>query len=592
MINNEILRHQLISRRVFFTATGKVALLSVLFARLFYLQLMKGNDYKILSDKNRIHFIIIPPTRGVIKDRNGSPIAENRSSFLLKLDKKQTKNYINSLEKLFSLVSLDDQTKRDLFAKLKKVRSRGTSSILEDISWDTVSIVEENLSALSGIFIEQVEVRKYNFPESTCHLTGYIGKFSEQDLVGNDKMSSEFMVGKTSLEKHYEDILKGEIGYKKVEVDANGLFVSQIEKVESVPGNNLDLNIDIGLQNLIYSLSPKEGCSTVVMDIHTGAIIALCSTPSFNPEDFLHGISKTKWDQLTKDPYKPLINKITQAQYPPGSTFKLITVLAALESGMKASQEFFCSGHIILGSRAFNCSSIHGHGTLNLIQSIQTSCNCYMYNIARTIGAEKILSVAKRFEYGMPTKIDLPGELNGFVPDRNWKIRNFKFDWTLADTFNIAIGQGALLSTPVQQAKIAASFANGKYIIRPRIAKIVEEAKYNILINPEHLEIIHQGMYKVVNERGGSSFKNSSSLVEFAGKTGTSQVIAKKNALDDLSSASVKWDRRNHALFAGFTPFKNPKYAISIIIDHGGGGGRAASPIAKAIAEYIHLNDL
>jgi penicillin-binding protein 2 len=215
-----------------------------------------------------------------------------------------------------------------------------------------------------------------------------------------------------------------------------------------------------------------------------------------------------------------------------------------------------------------------------------------MYNIGRTIGAEKILSVAKRFEYGVPTKIDMPGELSGFVPDRNWKIRNFKFDWTLADTFNIAIGQGALLSTPIQQAKIAASFANGKYIVRPRIAKIAEESKSEIIIKNEHLNIIHEGMYKVVNERGGSSFKNTSSIVEFAGKTGTSQVIAKKNAQDDLSSASVRWDRRNHALFAGFTPFKNPKYAISIIVDHGGGGGRVASPIAKAIAEYIHLNGL
>jgi penicillin-binding protein 2 len=593
VLDREVTRSQLISRRAFLLTTGKISLLSALLGRMFYLQILKGSEYKILSDKNRISLILIPPIRGAIFDKNKKLICENRSSFLLKLDKRRNKDYSKAIEKLFSICQFSDEEKKSIFSNLKKSNPKIPVTLINDMEWEKLALVEENIAELKGIYAEQIYVRKYNFPESFAHISGYVGKMTENDLRNSqEKFSQEFQIGKTGLEKQYESYLQGEFGLKKIEVDAKGNFISQIEKQEPISGQNIDLNIDSDLQEFTHHILPKEGASALVLDLEDGKVLAACSTPAFDPNKFVNGIDFEYWNSLINNPYKPLVNKISQSQYPPGSTFKLITILAALEAGIKPDQEFTCVGHVDIGKKAFHCWNKAGHGTLNMSDAIKHSCNSYMFNIARLIGADRILELAKKFGFGTQTNIDLPSELKGFVPDRNWKLKNFKFDWSLGDSFNISIGQGALLATPIQQLKMIAAFASNGKLFTPRLSKNLSQEFEQLNIKTEYFSLIKDAMFKVVNESGGTGSKAYSSIVSVSGKTGTSQVIAKRNANDDLSRASVKRERRNHALFAGFFPYEEPQYAVNIIVDHGGGGGAAAGPIAKNIAEYIYKNKL
>ncbi len=588
MLDREVLRHQLVSRRTFLLAGGKISLLAALLSRIFYLQLIKGNEYKILSDKNRINLVMLPPNRGIICDRNEVILADNRASFSLKLDRRQAKSYKKSLETLINILSLSENEQKDIYNKIKKHNYKAPISLLYDLSWKRVSVVEERIFDLPAIYVDEINVRRYIFPEPNCHITGYVGKVNEQELQESGQSENDFQVGKSGIEKQYEKVLQGKFGYRKLEVDAHGLYVNQIQKIDSIQGNKIELNIDSKLQEYLHSIMEPQGSSVIVMDVNNGELIASASMPTYNPNDFVLGISQKEWKKLTTDQFKPLINKTVQTQYPPGSTFKLITVLAALEAGIAPSQTFFCSGVIMLGNKEFRCWHLTGHGKLDMIEAIKHSCNCYMYNIAKLIGVETILSVASRFGFGEQTGVDIPGELKGFIPSRAWKIKKFKFDWSLGDAFNISIGQGPLLSTPMQQIRMVAAIANGGKLITPRIAK---EHSLNIVdvgIKPEHLDIIRKGMYKVMNEEGGTAYRYRPNNLIIAGKTGTSQVQAKKHANHDLSSKSIRWERRNHALFAGYAPFDSPKYAINVIVDHGGGGGRTAAPIAAKTCENLY----
>ncbi len=589
MINNDITRNHLVTRRTFLLQTSKMSLFFLLISRIFYLQLYKGSDYKILSDKNRLSLILLPSLRGMILDRYGVVIAENKSCFLIKIDKRLEKNYIKSAERLFDILDLEQNIRNELLLQIKKTNKRLPITLIKNASWPQIAKVEENIILLPGIYVEQSQIRDYHIPLSFAHITGYVGKISEDELMGDGAYSSmQFNVGKSGLEKHYEKNLVGEIGYKKIEIDARGLYIREIERQEAINGTNLELNIDARLQEFIYGLLPEEGGSALVMNIENGDLVSCVSKRAFDPNEFASGISSKSWAKVRNDSYKPLINKICCAQYPPGSPFKLITILASLEAGVSTTQKFNCRGFIELGHRRFSCWKKEGHGYIDMTEAIKQSCNCYMFNISKIIKVDKILEVARRFGFGEKTGIDLPHELPGFIPDTAWRIKNFKFDWNLGDSFNIAIGQGPILVTPIQLGVMASSFASGKTIVRPRIARDAAIVRSNLDISSHHMDFIKDAMRKTVNEPGGSAFYNRSSILNFAGKTGTSQVICKKNAQDDLSRSSIAWERRNHALFSGFFPAQEPKYAVSIIIDHGGAGARVASPIARKIVEFCH----
>ena len=387
--------------------------------------------------------------------------------------------------------------------------------------------------------------------------------------------------------KRYEGKLRGEFGYKQIEVNAFGKQVREIRNVESQQGEDLHLNIDVNLQQKIQPYLNKQGCSAIVMDSTNGNILILAASPVFEPNNFSK-LSQDYWQSLISDPYKPLINKTIQSTYPPGSVFKIITILAALEAGITPDKTVYCTGVSALGSNSFRCANHSVLRSLDMFDAIKYSCNTYMYEIARLIGSDKILEVARKFGLGSKTGIDLLGEVSGLVPSKEWKNEKSKSKWSLGDTLNISIGQGFLLTTPIQLVRFGSAIASNGKLYTPRIAKN-DPAFTQVKINQKHLDILKEGMYRAVNTIGGTAYYSRILSEEhiLAGKTGTSQVQAKANARDDLSRASISWHKRNHGIFIGFAPYHAPRYSILVFVDHGGGGGRAAAPIASKIMSEV-----
>ncbi|WP_341793941.1 MULTISPECIES: penicillin-binding protein 2 [unclassified Rickettsia] len=593
MLNKKILHDQLVSRRAFLIGIGKLGLLSFLGVRMFYLQLIKSEEYKTLSDKNRINFVVIPPARGRIYDLEGNILATNQACFQLLIDRNSNVKYLDELALISQILNLSLEKQSYIKQKIKKSGRHTPLMILDQLDWQQVSLIEEQKQKLTSMFIDIGYSRFYPFSEVTCHLIGYTGRVNEQEKKEqelNIYNLSDFNIGKSGVEKYYEHKLRGEFGYKKVEVNAFGKQVREITNVASKSGIDIHLNIDAKLQKQIQPYLNQQGCSAIVMDTTNGNILILAASPVFESNNFSK-LSDDYWSSLTNDPYKPLINKTVQNCYPPGSVFKIITVLAALESGIKPDKTFFCNGASVLGTNSFRCWNHHGHGTLDMLGAIKHSCNIYMYELSRIIGGDKILETARKFGFGSKTGIDLTSESSGFIPSKEWKKQKLKAPWTIGDTFNLAIGQGFTTVTPIQLARFITAIAGGK-LYTPQIVKNDSEFQpkfQQIDIDPQNIKIIQEGLYNTVNITGGTAYYNRilGENRQLAGKTGTSQVQAKASAKDDLSRESIAWERRNHGLFIGFAPYHNPKYSVTIFVDHGGGGSRAAAPIARKIMSDV-----
>lgn len=587
-LSSDTFKTQIVTRRAFMLGAGKLGLFSLLASRMFYMQFIREDEYKTLSDKNRISLILITPERGRIYDYSGLELAGNAASFRLLLDKTPQANYESEIQLIAQLLDLTQEQYKYIIKKSAKANYRAPITILDQLNWQQVSLIEEHKPNLSSIFIDVSQTRVYSKNFSTSHLLGYIGQVNDQKLKELKLSQRDFNIGKSGLEKHYEGILRGEFGYKQMEVNAYGKYIRELAHSQANKGQELHLNIDGELQEKTWPYLNRQGCSAIVMDSTNGNILLLSSTPGFDPNNFSK-LTQEYWRSLINDSYKPLINKTVQNNYPPGSPFKIITILAALEAGYLPDKTVTCiGGACALGGNSFRCHSKEGHGRLDMYGALKYSCNAYMYEISRLIGADKIIDMAKRFGFGMPTGIDLPGEVSGLVPTKKWKKERFKSDWSLGDTLNLSIGQGFLLATPMQLACFSMSLANGGKLYTPLIAK--GESKFRqVDINLAYLDIVKQAMYMAVNTPGGTAYssRNFNNLHELAGKTGTAQVQSKANANDDLSRESLQWEKRNHAMFIGFGPFKAPKYAISVYVDHGGGGGRAAAPIASRIMKDV-----
>lgn len=589
MLDNEILRRQLISRRAFLIGGGKVGLLSLLASKLLYMQLFKKDEYKTLSDKNRINLLLVAPMRGKIFDSSGILLATNKPCFRLMLDKSLHKNYQEQLGALPKILECSEDEYSYILKKVKNAAPRMPIMIADQLSWSQIAAIEEHKLILPSLFIDVGQARFYPEGEFAAHLLGYVGQISTQDALelGVNNISG-VNVGKAGIEKYYEKNLRGQFGYKKMEVNAFGKYVRELSSENSLPGEDLHLNIDIKLQAKIWPYLHKTGCSAIAMDNRTGQVKLLASTPGFQPNNFTK-LSPDYWRSLLNDSYKPLINKTVQNNYSPGSPFKIITVLAALESGIDPSKTCLCTGASFLGTNSFRCHKKGGHGTVNMVSAIKYSCNTYMYETAKLIGADKILEVAKKFGFGSITGIDMPSEARGFLPSRSWKKSQFKTNWSLGDSLNLSIGQGFILATPIQIARFVAAIASDGKLFTPQVIANAKPKFQQIDVKQEHLKIIKEAMYQAVNTPGGTGYYSRiiGENREIAGKTGTVQVQAKSSASDDLSRESVAWDRRNHAVFVGFGPYHDPKYSVMVFVDHGGAGGRAASPIASRI-----LNEL
>jgi penicillin-binding protein 2 len=587
MLDHKTLKNQVISRRAFLIGAGKLGLLSLLTCRMFYMQLIKQDEYKTLSDKNRISLVLLPPPRGPIYDIAGNTIATNRPCFRLLLDKTNTKNYQSELNLISEILALTAEEQANIVQKIGRANKRLPIMIVDQLSWPQIAIIEERKPELSSIFIDINQARSYPYGISTSHLVGYTGQVNEQELKELRLRNRDFNIGKSGIEKYYESILRGEFGYKQMEVNAFGKYIRELSSLDSKEGNSLHLNIDIELQNKIWPYLNRQGCSAIAMDCTNGNIIILASSPGFEPNNFTK-LSSEYWQSLINDSYKPLINKTIQNAYPPGSPFKIITVLAALEAGILPDKKVVCVGGATALGDGFRCHSKVGHGHMNMFDAIKYSCNTYMYEISRQIGPDKIIEVARKFGFGVQTGIDLPGEVSGLIPSRSWKKDRFKSNWSLGDTLNLSIGQGFLLASPVQLVRFINAIANDGKLYKPIIAK-GESVFTQIDINQEHLNIIKEALYNAVNTVGGSAYNSriQDQVYAFAGKTGTAQVQSKANAKDDLSRESIAWARRNHAVFVGFGPYHNPRFSVAVFVDHGGGGGRAAAPIASRIISEL-----
>lgn len=590
-MRNEILRSKLFTRRALILGGLKATALAALAGRLYYLQIIKSDEYTTLSDSNRIKLFLLPPLRGNILDRFGNILAANRGFYRVLLDKQHTDDSEESLEKVAALLKLDDTRKQLILKKAAQGSPRAPITLYDHLSWQDVARLEEHSPDIPGITVEVGQTRYYPFANTVSHITGYIGALSEKELEENPLLSHpDFKIGKNNIERACDETLRGQAGVKHVEVNAHGRAVRELSREESIPGNNVTLTLDIRLQEFALSKLDPRGASAVVIDVTNGDILAMASTPGFDPNEFTQGLSSRYWNELTSSPYFPLINRSIAREYPPGSTFKIMVALAALKAGITPSTVVNCPGYVLLGNRKFHCWKEGGHGSLNMTQAIMHSCNSYFYTIARRIGVENFATMAQLFGLGAKSTIELPGEKAGVIPTIRWKKARYDKEWQAGDTLNSGIGQGFVLSTPLQLAVMAARIASGK-AVKPHL--VVDGIKDNdtkgasllfedLGIPPEHMAVIHAGMNAVVNVQGGTAYGSRilDSRYLMAGKTGTSQVISKKYAGQD-NSKNGRWEDKNHGLFIGFAPVQNPRYACSVIVEHGGSGSGAAAPIAR-----------
>jgi len=528
-----------------------------------------------------------------VLDRHGDPMTKNQGNYRLLLYFENKKNTSELIDKLVSVLNLSETEKNFFLAKIKNTRRRSIISLMDNLSWDDVARIETNSYLLPGISIESGIIRHYPYFNETAHFLGYVSLPSEKEIDENEQnlfMHPDFRIGKSGIERTFDEALRGKYGVKYVEVNAHEILIRTLSIKPAQEGSKLHLTIDMQLQKYVTERIKNDVASVVVMDVKTGEIIAYASSPSFNPNNFVEGVSRQYWNELNTDPKKPLNNKPIAALYPPGSTFKLMVALAGLENGVNPHNRVFCNGHYQSGRRTFHCWKEGGHGSMDLVNGIKNSCNVYFFTIANQIGVEKFADMARKFGYGEKFDISLYGAKAGSVPSDAWKRQVFKTPWVGGDTLNTAIGQGFVLATPLQMALVTARIANGGIPIKPylvrnhNIDEQYDELKDKPLVSPTNLSLIQEGMNRVMNEAGGTAYAKRIEVAgfEMAGKTGTSQVISKREKEMSKTESGINTNQ-NHAIFVGYAPVHDPKYAISVVVEHGKSGSAAAAPIGKDI---------
>lgn len=570
-------------------------LLLVIAARLYFLQVYEADKYRTLSDENRISARILVPPRGVIYDRNGVPIANNKQNFQAMLVAEQANNVGETLEKFKKLMPLSEKEEARIFRDLKRYRRFVPIKLKEGLSWEDVSRVLLVAPEMPGIIVDDGLSRDYPFGRQMAHVLGYVAAVSEKDLQTDGDPLLEtpgFKIGRIGLEKKYESKLRGKGGNLKLEVNAVGRIMKEIEREDGTPGEKLELTLDSRLQQKAYELFGEESGAAVLMDVNSGEILTFISMPSYDSNDFVQGVSQELYDALLHNEKQPLINKAIAGRYSPGSTFKMIVALAALESGaITRDTKVSCYGKMNFGNHLFHCWKKGGHGALNVVEALQHSCDIFFYEVAQKVGIDRIAAMARRFGLGAPTTLNFDDEKAGIIPDKAWKLANLKSPWQGGETLIAGIGQGYILTTPLQLAVMTARIANGGVMVEPSLTPVSKEKikKYkNIGINPAYMALVKEGMCSVVNRPGGTALMSRFDYngQKMCGKTGTTQV--KRISLQERQTGIIKqedlpWKYRNHALFVGYAPHDRPRYAVAVLVEHGGGGSSVAAPIASAL---------
>ncbi|MCK6417807.1 MAG: penicillin-binding protein 2 [Alphaproteobacteria bacterium] len=596
LVNDDAKNARILTRRAFFIAGMQLGILGILGGRLGWLQISQGGLYKTLSDRNRINVKILPPPRGEILDRMGIPLATSTQNFRVQIIPEQTDDIEASLRRLQKHIDLEDSVIRKVLEQAKRSPKFAPIDIKEALDWQDVATVEVNLPNLPGLSTEMGEIRNYPFGPATSHLIGYVGSVSKAELTDDPLLKLPgFRIGKAGLEKSMDTPMRGQAGSAEVEVNVVGREIRELKRNPPRPGQKLRLSIDAHLQLQAHERLMKErSASVVVMDAHTGAVYALASCPGYDTNAFARGLSPQEWNALLNDPTVPLTNKAVAGQYPPASTFKMITALAGLRTGkINAARRVTCTGHYDFGNARFHCWKPEGHGSVNVIEALVVSCDTYFYDLATEIGIEAIAETARMMGLGKKLGFELEEERPGLVPDKNWKKSTLGQSWALGETIVASIGQGYTLATPLQLAVMTARLVNGGKAVRPHLIAAQGDKIYNapewpsLKINPAHLALIKEGMDRVVNEPGGTAYgaRMTEPGLSMGGKTGTAQVrrITREQRAAGVKNQDLPWHHRHHALFVGYAPMDNPRYVCATVVEHGVGGAAAAAPLARDV---------
>jgi len=588
-------------QRTFMLAIGVAVLFFLLLLRLWYLQIVKVDDYRAMSENNRLRFLPVAASRGALMDRNGTIMVNNRPSFSLSIIPQEVKDVEGMLDRLASLLQLDKTELRERWEKSKGRARYYPVVIAINISREQVEIVEENRLRLPGVEVSVKPIREYAFQNSAAHLLGYIGEISDKelDIAAYSDYNPGDYIGKNGIEKAWEKELHGSDGGRQLEVDSRGRVLRVLNESSPTVGNSLMLTIDSRLQRVAETAFGGQAGAAVVMNVNNGEVLAFVSSPTFDPSLFAGRIPVDIWKGYLEDKRHPLENKALAGQYPPGSTFKMLTALAGLEAGViNENTTVHCDGAYEMGGSKFRCWSKSGHGSVNLRKSLKESCDVYYYQLGEKLGVDRIAAMAERFMLGRELGIGLQNEKKGLIPTSVWKLKRFGKKWYPGETLPVAIGQGYVLMTPIQLASMVATVANEGTIYRPHLVKkvvdpdgktlkeLVPEVLGTTGISPASFKKVKQGLYAVVNDPGGTGANARLWDVKVAGKTGTSQVVK----LGEDRKKARKYEHMDHGLFVAFAPYDKPEIAVAVVVEHGGGGGAVAAPIAgKILRSYFDL---
>ena len=593
-----------LNRRMFILATAKIIILGGIVSRLFFLQVKENKKYLTLSDKNRIREWKLPPIRGDFEDYFGNTIAGNFEAYQLHIIPEEVEDFRYVIYRVKELLELSEKQFKKILKKKNEIKPWETLIVADNLSWEKFSKINNHLYDLNGVKPVISISRDYPYKENFTHVLGYVSQANENDVLTNENIKEKFVpglkVGKTGLERSFEKRLIGSNSVERYEVNAYGRRISQLAFQKGDKGETIKLTIDTKIQELANELLKEKAGSICVMDIYTGAIIAMHSSPSFDPNSFVFGISQDDWQLIRNNPMKPLVNKSLSGNYSPGSTIKPIVALSALENEV-IGKDFTvqCKGHknpLELYGQTYHCWKKEGHGFVNLREAMKQSCDTYFYEVARRLGVDRLSVTAKKFGLGQKVFKDIfDNEKKGLVPNTEWKKNALGRNWVLGETIITGIGQGFIQTTPIQLCLMTAQIANGGYKIYPKIVandKSQYEDKFTPLYkNSRNIKIVQDAMFSSTNEPRGTSYRSrlNDSKYQFAGKTGTSQVkkITDRDRELDLKTFEIPYEERDHALYVAYGPYKNPHYAVSVVVEHGGNGSTTAAPMAKELFKLI-----
>jgi len=578
---------RMINRRALIFGGVQAAAGFALLSRLYYLQFVHGAEFATQAEGNRVKLQVLIPPRGVIADRYGVPMAMNHVNYRLMIEADNRKLARENLRLLIDLMKLGPNEIKAITEAIRLRKIGIPVLVREHLSWEEVARVQFHLPELAVVNIDEGQWRHYPFSEHASHLLGYVGKVSESEVEKDDPLLShpDMKIGKNGVEALYEARIRGVAGTRQIEVNAVGSPVRELTKRDPVAGETLSMAIDSRLQEFAIGRLGTESGSIVVMDVHSGEILALVSMPAFDPNEFSKGIKSDYWKELNANIRVPLLNKAIAGQYPHGSTHKMIMGLAGLKSGkFTEHSKVHCSGTFYLGNHPFGCWKTEGHGTVDMMQALEQSCDVFFYTVAREIGIEPMAAMAHEFGLGKRTGIGLRGEQPGIAPSPEWKMKVRKQQWNPGETINTAIGQGDTLTTPIQLAVMMARLVNGGKKILPKLLTTEAIREEGVVdVDPAHLAIILDGMNRVTNSPRGTAYGSTikEDAYKFGGKTGTAQV--KKLLVHGQNQNLLPWEFRHHAWFGGYAPINNPRISCAVMIEHGGGGASAAAPVARDV---------